>query len=108
MNVRWWWLGPNYRTWSDAEFKAWFLIVGSVFTLLTILLWIQSYILDRFFHNHPRWIEFPLGIVVVVASGYVVTGLYRILFPNLMAEAEANYSKSVRDVQHKYRGDDRK
>ncbi len=99
MNVRWWWLGPNFRTWTDAEWKAFFLLVigfGIIATSLSVLL---DRGLDLVLRNRPSWVELPGALAIIILSGYLSSWGCRKLWPTLMTTAETSYTKTIAKLQ---------
>ena len=106
-DTRWWWLGPGYRKWSDAELKALPRILGVCFFTMIILALLPDWAMTTLFHRRPLWIAIPSGAAVVVLSGYFSTAVCRTFWPVLFAEAEANYSKTMGEIHRRRRKKDR-
>jgi hypothetical protein len=81
---------------SDAELTALVPILGIWLITMVILALVPDWAMATFLHRQPHWITIPLALAIAYASAYFSTAVCRKLWPDLLTEAEANYSNRQR------------
>jgi hypothetical protein len=102
-DLRWWWLSSATRPRSSAEMKALPLLFGFFFvfgvTLCVLLDKLELFVL----HARVFWIDLVGGLGLAMLAAYLATGTCRFLWPQMLKEAETNFSKTAGESRRKRR-----